>query len=170
MAGVLGPAVRCVESLAAIRHATAIQQSFDTSLNGHQQRAEVVVVSFMGTERHAAAPVGREHPVHHQRVNVHVQVQRRAKALDDSDGTAAAIGYSPPPRLSTQPAEHGAQLDRDHVPAERVVPCQQVPKTRRHGQDPLADRYGGKHVVDQVGRPVGHASSTTTRAESAAFA
>ena len=80
----------------------------------------------MGTKRHAATPIGRKHPVQHERVNMHVQIQRRAKALDDSHGTAAAVFHTATPRLTTEPAEHGTQIDRDHGPAERVIPRQQV--------------------------------------------
>ena len=58
---VLSPAVRCVASL-AVRHATAMQQRLDPALNGHQQRADIVVLSVMGTERHAAPPSGANTP------------------------------------------------------------------------------------------------------------
>lgn len=34
----------------------------------------------MCAERHATTSVGRKYPVQHERVNVHVQVQGRAKA------------------------------------------------------------------------------------------
>ena len=124
----------------------------------------------MGTQRHAAAPIGRKYPVQHERVNVHVQIQGRAEALDDGHRTAATIHHTSPMGLATQPAEHGPQLDRDHGPAERVVPRQQVTKTRRQGQHPLANGYVWKHVIDQVRGPIRHASPPTTRAEPAALA
>lgn len=59
------------------------------------------------------------------------------KRWTTSHGAAAAIRHTATPGLTTQPAEHGAEIDRDHGPAERVVPRQQVTQTRRQGQDPL---------------------------------
>ena len=70
-----------------------MQQRFDPVLNGHQQRADIVIVSLMRTERHATTAAGHKHPVQHERVDMHVQVQRRTKALDDSHGAATAVKW-----------------------------------------------------------------------------
>ena len=113
-------------------------------------------------------------------MNVHVQVQRGAKALDDSHGAAAAIDHTASLGLTPQPAEHRAQIDRHHRPAEVVVPRQQVTQARRQSQDVLhptahsprgGDPGTGGWVRREIrGRPGarhdGHAPPTATRAES----
>jgi len=109
---VLGPAIRCVASLAVIRHATAMQQRLDPALNGRQHRADIVIVPLMRTERHTTTAVGRKHPIPHQCEDVHVQVQRRAKALDDSHGAAA--GH--PPHRDAWPADAASQARLAHGP------------------------------------------------------
>ena len=124
----------------------------------------------MRMERHATTAVGRKHSVQHERVNVHVQVQGCAKALDNGHRAAAAIHHTAILGLTTQPAEHGAQIDRDHGPAERVVPRQQVAKTRGQGQDELTDRDVREHVIDQVRGTIGHAATATARTEPAPLA
>ena len=70
------------------RQTAAMQQRLDPSLNGHQQRADLVILSLMHTERHATTAIGREYPVQHERVNVHVEVQRRDACPDDAASRA----------------------------------------------------------------------------------
>ena len=103
-------------------------------------------------------------------MNVHVQVQRGAKALDDSHGAAAAIDHTASLGLTPQPAEHRAQIDRHHRPAEVVVPRQQVTQARRQSQDVLADGYVWKYVIDQVRGTISRTAPTATRAESSPLA
>jgi hypothetical protein len=50
------------------------------------------------------------------------------------------------------------------------VPCAAIPKWIRQGENPLPDRYFGKHTVDEMRRRIRHASSATRRTEPTTFA
>lgn len=54
---VLGPAIGRVVSVAALRQTAAMQQRLEPSLNGHQQRADLVILSLMRSERHATTAI-----------------------------------------------------------------------------------------------------------------
>jgi hypothetical protein len=57
------------------------------------------------------------HAVEHERVDVHIQIQRRAEALDDRHGPAAAPGGTRPPRATPQEREYGPDEDARDRPA-----------------------------------------------------
>jgi hypothetical protein len=86
------------------------------------------VGAFGGCERKRAVRLSHEEAVDRQRVEVHVQVQRTTKALDDRDcaGTAAwvtrCLGS-----LSVE-ALQCTRVDRKHGSAEVVIPGQPIAK------------------------------------------
>ena len=80
-------------------------------------------------EHQGARLVSREDAVHHERVDVHVEIERPAEPLDDRDGAPAPVLHAVQPGATPQPAQHGAHGHADHGPAQIVVPRQLV----RHG-------------------------------------
>jgi hypothetical protein len=62
------------------------------------------------------------------------------------------------------------RVDREHGPAERVVPGKSVAKLEGKAQDPLSNRGSREHVVDEMRRTLGHPAAVAARAEASAFA
>jgi hypothetical protein len=116
------------------------------------------------------ARVAREDAVEHERVEVHVQVQRATEALNHHDGAAAAVLDASVAGPITQDATHAANQDARNGPAEIVIPRQTVPQSVREAQHPLPDRHIRKHAIDQMSGAFRHAAATTARAERTAFA
>jgi hypothetical protein len=106
-----------------------------------------------------APPILGEDAVEHECVRVHIDIERRSKALNDR--------YRPPSAVrdplinacaATKPAEHAPHENADHGPRQPVIPREQVPYAMRHGQHPLANRDVRKNVFDQMRRALGHSS------------
>jgi hypothetical protein len=110
--------------------------------------------------------VVREDPIDHERVDVHVQVQRAAEPLDDDHRPAAAIRDAVPPRALAQKPKHGTHVHGHHRPTEIVIPGEQVPQAVRDAQDPLPHRHVGKHVIDEMSRTLRHPSAAAAGTES----
>jgi hypothetical protein len=64
-------------------------------------------------------------PVEHQRVEVEVEVQRVAEALEEDHGVRAAAGCAGCRGAFTQPAEDGADEDAAHRAVQRGVEGQE---------------------------------------------
>jgi len=114
--------------------------------------------------RRTAGPVNRE------RVEVHVQVQRATKALDDRDRTSAAVAMTRCAGSLSVEALQGTRVDREHRAAEAVVPSKPIAKLEGKSQDPLSNRGPREHVVDEMRRALGQPAAAAARAEAAAFA
>jgi len=61
-------------------------------------------------------------------------------------------------------------VDGEDFAAERVIPREKVAEAKRQAQDPLAHRYGGQHVVDEMCGALGHPTTATRRTHGARFA
>jgi hypothetical protein len=109
--------------------------------------------------------VAREHAVEHQRVDVHVQIERPAEPLNDGHGPPAWLLETDGARVVPQQAEYGAQEDSGHPTAQVVVPREPVPQSVRQTQDPLSNRYVREDVIDQMHGTLGHAATTATGTE-----
>jgi len=103
-------------------------------------------------------------------VNVHVEIERRAEPLDDRHSATAPVRCAGAMRAATEPGENGADEDRHHRTAERVIEREHVPQPRRQTQHPLPHRHAWKDVIHQVRGPVRHAAAATARTEAAPFA
>jgi hypothetical protein len=104
-------------------------------------------------------------------VEVQVQVERRAEALNEGDGAALLGAHAPvSPNASPQLSEERAQEGAEHFARELAIVRAAVAKRVRKCEHPLADRHRGEHAVDEVRRGVGHAATATRRAEAAALA
>jgi hypothetical protein len=108
-------------------------------------------------------------PVHNQQVNVHVQVQRRAKALHQrhrAGGTRGARRRGP----LQQETRDRAVRHIEHLCERGRVRRQQEAQRIRQRQRPLAQRPLGQHLIDQQRRGVSHAARTARGAEPAPLA
>jgi len=104
-------------------------------------------------------------------VEVQVQVQGGAEALDERDGAARAARSGPlqssaPAKLGEERTDEGAQ----HAAREARVVGAAVAERVGKREHPLADRHGGEDAVREVRRGVGHAPSAAGGTEAAAFA
>ncbi len=144
----------------------ALEQAAHRSGDAPRDAGHLAVVRRRhGAEAHRVARV--EDAVERQRVEVDVQVQGVAEALDEGDRARAEscrASPAPPGAAAHRPgdrADEGAQ----HVGRQRGVVRQAV--TQRHGQrqHPLAHGHPGQHAIDEVRGGVGHAPSAAGRAE-----
>jgi hypothetical protein len=165
--------LRFIEVIAGVvaQQAPSHEQAQDSRSNDTEQGVDFLVGGrFGGCEGKRAARLSHEDPVDRQRVEVHVQVQRAAKALDDGDrtGTAASVTRSLG-SLSVE-ALQCTRVDREHRAAEAVIPGKPIAKLEGKAQDPLSNWGTWKHVVDEMCRTLGHPTAAAARAEAAAFA
>ena len=104
-------------------------------------------------------------------MEVQVQVQRRAEALEEGDRAALLRAHAPvpanaPPQLGEQRAQEGAE----HFARELAIVGAAVAKRVRKREHPLPDRHRGEHAEDEMRRGVRHAAAAAGGAEAAALA
>lgn len=121
-----------------------------SSVRREQVGEGVLIRGGRGMKPQHAVRVLGEHAVEHERMRVHVDVERGPETLDDGHGSAPAVGDAvrsgPPP----QEPEHGAHEHPDHTTTARMIPCHHVPEMVRNRQDPLTDRNRRKDGCDVV--------------------
>jgi hypothetical protein len=98
-----------------------------------------------------------EHAIEEHGVAVHVELEARAKPLNDGHRAGMAVGPAGTACPSAVPAEHGPHEHPDDGPAERVVEGEAVAQPVRYSEDPLPDghflrnrRQSGKLVTEQA--------------------
>lgn len=109
------------------------------------------------------------HTIKEQHVEMDIEVQRRAKALDESDSTRPG----PVVCIACFPDQMGsddAMDDAQHPPHDLRPAGEQETQLVRETQYPLAHGLFGQYFVNQQGRAFGHATCTTARAEPSSFA
>jgi len=109
------------------------------------------------------------HAVEPQHVEVNIQVQRAAEALDQGHRTALGAG-AVDAGLIGQPAGDHALHDAQHRANGFWLAGEQETQGVRKAQHPLPHRPRAEHLLDQVPRRLGHASRAATRAEAALLA
>jgi hypothetical protein len=102
-------------------------------------------------------------------VEVDVEVQRAAEALDQGDRTGLGR-LTRKPRLLDQVRGYAAVDDAEHSAHDLGAAREQEAQRIGDAQHPLAHRLLGKHLVDQQCSTLRHAPGAATRAEAAAFA
>lgn len=75
----------------------------------------------------ASKGIVSEDAVHHERVDVHVEIQRRTERLHNRYGAGLAMSDALATRAAQQPREDDTEEGRGHRPAQRVVERQPVP-------------------------------------------
>lgn len=109
--------------------------------------------------------------VERQRVEVDVQIERRAEALDEADGAALLRANAPlPPRAPAQLREQGPDEGAQHLAREPRVVGAAVTEWVGQREHPLTDRHLRQHAIDEVSRRICHATPATRRTEAAALA
>ena len=84
-----------------------------------------------------AVAIGREHAIDHERLDVDLQVQRAAEALNDGDGPAPTVGYASVPRAATGKPEDRPDVHVHHRATQIVIPREHIPEPVRQAQGPL---------------------------------
>jgi hypothetical protein len=121
-------------------------------------------------ETQGAVGLSNEDSIERECVKVHVQVEGAAKALDDGDRPGAAVAVAR--GLGSLPLEtvQCTRVDRKHRAAERMILGELIAKLEGKAQDPLSNRYAWEHVVDEMGRTLGHAAASAAWAKAATLA
>ncbi len=152
--------------------AAALQKTRDPAGDALDDAPHLVILRRrQSPEAHARPAVAFVDAVEHERVEVHVEVQRVAEALDEGHGASPG-----PPDRAVLPgtAAVGGEHSTDELPqhhrCEGGIVGEAVAQGVGECQDPLADGHLGEHAVDEVGGGVGHAAAEAGGAEPASLA
>ena len=113
---------------------------------------------------------GGEDAIDGRGVEVQVEAQASAEALDHRDAPALPRLDAEPAGAATVEAEQGPHVDLQHRAAELVVICEAIAKRVGQAENPLAHRSTRKDLIDQVGGALRHAAAATAGAKAAALA
>jgi len=125
---------------------------------GEDGRDVLVVWLRYREEARWAVTRGDEHSVGDQGMEVDVEVEGAAEALDGSDAAGPRLGRPQPPRGPPLPGEDGAGEHVEQTRGEGRVTGGEEADPPRQREDPLPHRRRRQHVPDQVVGPVLHAS------------
>lgn len=156
--------LRCVPMLA--------EPGERTRLDATDDRVEVLAAwRRERVEAYAMALVAGEDAVEKDGVEVNIEVQTAAEALDQRDGSGRAA-FDAVELLGARPVRSERDFDEDaaergeNVRLERGEPAELM----RERQDELADRDVGEDSIDEVGTGVGHSPTRAARADAAGLA
>ncbi len=145
--------------------------SNDERLDGREHLPHVERRQASNPVKDRRSIIGRgEDAIEHERVEVHVQVQRATEALNHDYGAASAAFDALVPGPLAEHAEDRPHQPGGHGATQVVIPGQQIPQVVRQAEHPVAYGHVRQDVIDQVRRALGHTSSATARAEPTAFA
>ena len=165
--------LRFIEVVADVvaQQAPSHEQTQDSRSNDTEQGVDFLVRGrFGGCEGKRAVRLSHEDPVDRQRVEVHVQIQRPTKALDDGDRTSAAVTMTRCPGPLPVEALQCTHVDREHRAAEAVIPSKPIAELEGKTQHPLTNRRARENVVDEMRRTLGHPAAAAARAEASTLA
>jgi len=165
--------LRFIEGIAGLvaKQASSHEQAQDPRSNNIKERFDLLVGGRLGgCEGKRAVRLAHEDPVDRQRVEVHVQVQRAAKALDDGDRTGTAASVTRYLGSLSVEALQCTRVDREHRAAEAVIPGKPIAKLEGKAQHPLTNWDTWKHVVDEVRCALGHPAAAAAWAEASPLA
>jgi hypothetical protein len=167
---VLRPRVRRGAIIVALSESPAIEQARDARLHGGQHLLDVQGrQATCGVEGQGAGTVPREDAIQHECVGVKVEIEGSPKPLNHGHRAPTTVGDAAVTRASTQKPEHGADEDGDDPAAHVVMPRQLIPQAVGQTQHPLPYRDIGEHMIEEVGRALGHPATPTTGTKSAAL-
>ena len=109
------------------------------------------------------------HPIEEDHVEVNVQVQRRAKALDQRHGAGVAGGSGEACLLQQEAgnrAPDGVQYQRQRS----GISSQQESQRKGQRQHPLAQRTRGQHLISEQRCRLGHAPTAARGTKAALLA
>jgi hypothetical protein len=167
----LGQRIR-LRRIRAGAEATAHEEARDASGDLTHQPLDLGVVGRrQRMEAQGAVRPGRVDAVEQQRVEVDVQVEGVAEALDEGDRAALAVDDAPLlARTPLERREDRAHEDSQHGARERRVVGEAVAEREGQREHPLPHGNLGQHPLDQVRCRVRHAPGAARRAEASAFA
>lgn len=93
-----------------------------------------------------------EHPVQRQRMEMDIQLEAAAEALDQRHGADLAIRDAECPRGARVEGEQCSGIHGQHRAAQGVIPGQAVTQAIRQREHPLAHGHSRQQVVDEGGR------------------
>ena len=100
---------------------------------------------------------------------MNVELQRRAKVLDEADGGTLPLNAELAPSVPLV-GEEGPQEEIEDIGAEPDIPRQVPADALGEGQRPLAERHVGEHAFHQVDGGVMRPASVAGRAHATALA
>jgi hypothetical protein len=110
----------------------ALDEAVDRAGDLIQQPGDIVVPRWrQRVKSNGAVGVSREHTVGEQGVSMAVEVEQRAKALHERDGTAVRVGDAVRARSATLPGEHLVQEHADDLAQQVAVAGEQKPHLTR---------------------------------------
>ena len=105
-----------------------------------------------------------------QDVEVDVEVQRAAEALNRGDGPTLGRTKTAPLGRSPEVTEDGPQDEREDGLAQRIVPREPEPERDGKGEHPLANRSAGQDALPPPQRPLRHPTAAAAGTEAATLA
>ena len=84
-------------------------------------------------------------------VEVNIEVNRTAKALDQRHDTRLGLGFLKACFLA-KVERNGVRYDVEHLTHDLRSDCQEEPNLDGKADHPLANRFDGEHFVHQVDR------------------
>jgi hypothetical protein len=106
-----------------------------------------------------------KHTIGDEDVEVDVEIQRAAEALDSGDRPALDPWQSACLRDPAEVAEDGSEHNGEDVLAEVIVPGEPEPERDGQGEHPLTNRDAGQDALAPPQRVLGHPSATAPGAE-----
>ena len=150
-----------------VRQATAHQEPVDPRQDGRQHFGDIHGIEVrQGME----PPTFVNTPVQYQRVEVDVQIQRPAEALDDDHRAPARVTDASLTRPVTQEPQDRAHGHGHHFPTRVMVPGQHVSHSVWEREHPLAHGDVGEHMIDEVLGALGHPATAAARTDRSGLA
>jgi hypothetical protein len=111
-----------------------------------------------------------EYPVEDEGMEVDVEVEPAAEALDDGERASVAIRDAVLAGLAAIEVQERPDKDTEDGAAEAVVPGEQIAQPVGQAEDPLPHGDAGQHAVHEAGGALGHAPAAAARTEAAPLA
>ena len=100
-------------------------------------------------------------PIEHEAVEMNIQIDGPAKALDESYRAALNIPDAAGARPATERGEYGPYENMENAPHQPRVMGQPIAQRHRERKNPLTDRHTWKNPVDKMSRGIRHPPPAT---------
>jgi hypothetical protein len=106
-----------------------------------------------------------KHTVGHEGVEVDVQIQGGAEALNNGDGAAAGVREPDGAGVAAEEGEGGEEEGSEYGSAEVIVPGEAESQGDGQGEHPLSNGDAGKDALPPAKGGLGHATTTAPGAD-----
>jgi hypothetical protein len=147
--------------------------SFSKNSMGSKRKCDVPsrhTVLGRGVKGERPGPSLTEDAVQYERVEVNIQLEAAAEALDRCHRAGPAVLDAVRTGGARVEGEQRTDIHAQHRAAQGVIPGQAVAQTIRQRQHPLAHWHPRQHLVDEGGRVLRHPPPPTARTEASAVA